>query len=49
MPLLIIQLICYGIGRLPVENRSPVSKLIGLITRRAIFEARRRQMVAQGL
>lgn len=41
------RMIRHGIGRLPVVDRSQEPKLIGLITRRAILEAKRRQMVAE--
>lgn len=41
------RMIRHGIGRLPVVDRSTSPKLIGLITRRAILEAKRRQMLAE--
>lgn len=34
------RMIRHGLGRLPVVDRSPVPKLIGLLTRRAIFHAK---------
>ncbi len=36
-------MIFHGIGRLPVTDRSPIPKLIGLLTRRAILDAKHRQ------
>ncbi len=38
------RMIRHGIGRIPVVDRSPVPKLIGLVTRRAILEAKRYQL-----
>jgi CBS domain-containing protein len=38
------RMIRHGIGRLPVVDRSPVPKLVGLVTRRAILEAKRYQL-----
>lgn len=35
------RMIFHGIGRLPVVDRSPAPKLLGLLTRRSILEARR--------
>jgi CBS domain-containing protein len=34
----------HGIGRIPVVDRSPKPKLVGLVTRRAILEAKRHQL-----
>lgn len=39
-------MIQHGIGRLPVVDRSPTPRLVGLLTRRAILEARRHQLEA---
>jgi H+/Cl- antiporter ClcA len=36
-----------GIGRLPVVDRSPAPKLVGLLTRRAILDARKHQLDAE--
>lgn len=41
------RMIRHGIGRLPVVDRSPEPKLIGLITRRGILEARRQSQAAE--
>lgn len=38
------RMIRHSIGRLPVVDRSAEPKLVGLVTRRAILEAKRRQM-----
>ncbi len=37
-------MIQHGIGRLPVVDQSPTPKLLGLLTRQAILEARRQQL-----
>jgi CIC family chloride channel protein len=37
------RMILHGIGRLPVVDRSPTPKLIGLLTRRAILDAKHQQ------
>lgn len=37
-------MIRHGIGRLPVVDRSQAPKLVGLVTRRAILEAKRHQL-----
>ncbi|MGC4015459.1 MAG: chloride channel protein [Luteolibacter sp.] len=42
------RMIRHGIGRLPVVDRSEAPKLIGLVTRRAILEARGRALVGEG-
>ncbi len=42
-------MIRHGIGRLPVVDRSAVPKLLGLLTRRAVLEARRHQMDAESI
>jgi CBS domain-containing protein len=41
------RMIRHSIGRLPVVDRSAEPKLVGLVTRRAILEAKRRQMNAE--
>lgn len=41
------RMIRHGIGRLPVVDRSPRPKVVGLLTRRAILEARKRQLDAE--
>jgi CIC family chloride channel protein len=38
------RMIRHGIGRLPVVDRSPLPKLVGLLTRRSILEAKRHQL-----
>lgn len=41
------RMIFHGIGRLPVVDRSAEPKLVGLVTRRAILEARRRVQASE--
>lgn len=42
-------MIRHGIGRLPVVDDSPEPKLLGLLTRRAILEAKRHELEAEGI
>lgn len=42
-------MIRHGFGRLPVIDRSPERKLVGLLTRRAILEARRQQLDSESI